>query len=259
MELAQRPVRAPGRAGRGGRPAGDAGRARFKRQLAAHDRRQHGPRHSQAAGAEGGRVGRALLDAAAAARARSTPVPMVRDVPLASCRQAETPPITRLSMTWWRFRSPTRSASRLARAGTATTSALGSRWTASRRGRTAGSQSPATSAPTGTRNRIERVFTRIKRSRRVATRYEKSAVSSSQLPDPGSRGSGCGFSPTGPDLVSAQPHEPGREMPLLLAARCRWREGLVLADLGSVRASNRPTCRNVDLCLGPQHALLLRQ
>ena len=40
--------------------------------------------HSQAAGAKGGRIRKALVEAAVALRARSTPVLMVRDALLAS-------------------------------------------------------------------------------------------------------------------------------------------------------------------------------
>jgi transposase len=55
--------------------------------------------HSQAAGAKGGLIRRALVEAAAALRAKSTPVQTVRDALLASFSPAAKPPITRPSTT----------------------------------------------------------------------------------------------------------------------------------------------------------------
>ena len=55
--------------------------------------------HSQAAGAKGGLIRRALVEAAAALRAKSTLARTVRDALSASCRPAERPPTTSLSRT----------------------------------------------------------------------------------------------------------------------------------------------------------------
>jgi len=55
--------------------------------------------HSQAAGAKGGLIRKALVEAAAALRAKSTPAPTVRDALSASCSPAARPPTTRLSTT----------------------------------------------------------------------------------------------------------------------------------------------------------------
>ena len=55
--------------------------------------------HSQAAGAKGGLIRRALVKAAAALRAKSTPAQTVRDALLASSSRAAKPPTIRPSMT----------------------------------------------------------------------------------------------------------------------------------------------------------------
>lgn len=55
--------------------------------------------HSQAAGAKGGLIRRALVEAAAALRAKSTPAQTVRDALLASFSPAAKPPTTRPSTT----------------------------------------------------------------------------------------------------------------------------------------------------------------
>lgn len=55
--------------------------------------------HSQAAGAKGGLIRRVLVEAAAALRAKSTPVQTVRDALLASFSLAAKPPTTKPSMT----------------------------------------------------------------------------------------------------------------------------------------------------------------
>ena len=55
--------------------------------------------HSQAAGAKGGLIRRALVKAAAALRAKSTPAQTVRDALLALSSQAARPPTTKRSVT----------------------------------------------------------------------------------------------------------------------------------------------------------------
>ena len=55
--------------------------------------------HSQAAGAKGGLLRKALVEAAAALRAKSTPAPTVRDALSASFSPAARPPTTRPSTT----------------------------------------------------------------------------------------------------------------------------------------------------------------
>ena len=55
--------------------------------------------HSQAAGVKGGLIRRVLVEAAAALRAKSTPVQTVRDALLASSSPAAKPPTIRPSMT----------------------------------------------------------------------------------------------------------------------------------------------------------------